>query len=74
VILEFLVSSKSSHFQFAHALLSLLDEVSAAVNYLGLDQSFLVHFAGSLDYLDERVDQLLAQIAGVAVDELFFEV
>jgi hypothetical protein len=54
--------------------LSLLDEVSTAVNYLGLHQSFLIHFAGPLDYLNERINQLLAQIARVAIDELFFKV
>lgn len=74
MILKFLVRSKSSHFQFTHTLLSLLDEVSTAVNYLGLHQSFLIHFAGPLDYLNERINQLLAQIARVAIDELFFKV
>lgn len=59
MVLKFLVGSKSSHFQFTHTLLSLLDKISAAVNYLSLHQSFLVHFTGPLDYLNKRINQLL---------------
>ena len=56
--------------QLTLLLLALLDEISAAVNDLGIDQPDLVHLARSLHRLDKCVNQLHAEVAAVAVDEL----
>lgn len=69
---HFLVRGESPLKQLSFGLLALLNQVTAAVNDLGLDQSFLVELARTLHYLDQGVDQLHAQVARVAIYVLFF--
>ena len=66
-----LFGSKSSKFQLILRLLTLLNEISAAVNNLGLNQTSLILLTGSLNKLDEGINKLHSQVTGVTIDELF---
>lgn len=64
-------SDEAPDAELALRLLALLNQVSAAVDDLGFDESSLVHLARSLHHFDESADKLIAKSARVAVDELF---
>ena len=63
-------TSKSFDKKLTLFLLSLLYQISTAVNDLCFDQPDLIHFAWTLDCLDQGVNQLHSEIAAVAIDEL----
>jgi hypothetical protein len=57
-LLLFGVCREPLHFDFRLRLLSLLNQISATIDDLGLHKSPLVHPAGSLDQFDESVEDL----------------
>ena len=63
-------SSKSLNKELTLFLLPLLNQVSAAVNNLGIYEPDLIHLARSLNSLNECINQLHSEIATVAIDEL----
>jgi len=72
-MLERLLIIKPSHVQLVFGLLSLLDQVTTAVDDLCFDQTTLILFARPLNNFNQSIDYLQAKCARIAVDVLFFE-
>jgi len=73
MILKFGFSCESSEFQLVFSLLSLLNEIPAAINNFGLNKSLLVEQTGSLNHLNKCFNELHAKTASVAVDILLLK-
>ena len=63
---------KSSNLELTLGLLPLLNEISTAIDDLGLNELSLVLFARSLNSFNERVDELQSEVGSIAVQILFF--